>query len=76
MAPAPATVTRMTPDAHLAAMVDAVPAVVDGGGGHEPFLVHEGTWTLARCPCGWAGPRRRALASADRDRAAHVSPLE
>ncbi|RJK97709.1 hypothetical protein [Vallicoccus soli] len=40
---------------------------------HVPTVPDERTWAQARCPCGWAGPRRRAVASAHRDAERHAA---
>nr|WP_307847646.1 hypothetical protein [Streptomyces sp. F63] len=38
---------------------------------HLTETTERGAFTLARCSCGWAGPARRARATARADAAAH-----
>ncbi|MEC4015704.1 hypothetical protein [Streptomyces sp. H27-D2] len=40
-------------------------------GGHRTSTVEQGSFSAARCACGWRGPARRARAKARADAAAH-----
>nr|WP_229711726.1 hypothetical protein [Streptomyces daqingensis] len=46
---------------------------VDGeeGGPHNTSTVERGSFSYARCSCGWAGPARRARGTSRADAAAH-----
>ncbi|MEE1755546.1 hypothetical protein [Streptomyces sp. SP18CS02] len=42
------------------------------GEGHHTTTVERGSFCLARCTCGWAGPARRSRDRARTDATAHV----
>ncbi|MGP4002646.1 hypothetical protein [Streptomyces sp. 8N706] len=41
---------------------------------HHTRTDERGSFSIARCSCGWAGPARRARARAREDAAAHELP--
>ncbi|MGW7519414.1 hypothetical protein ACWGJ2_27870 [Streptomyces sp. NPDC054796] len=44
--------------------------------GHRTSTDERGSFTSARCDCGWRGPARRARDKARADAAAHLRGLE
>jgi hypothetical protein len=44
---------------------------VEEDGPHNTSTVERGSFTYARCSCGWAGPARRARGTSRADAAAH-----
>ncbi|MER5974004.1 hypothetical protein ABT112_30545 [Streptomyces sp. NPDC002055] len=41
---------------------------------HDTRTVERGSFSIARCSCGWSGPARRARALAREDAAGHTAP--
>ncbi|MER7112813.1 hypothetical protein [Streptomyces sp. NPDC000229] len=48
------------------------PAVPHVGSIHNATTTERGSFTLARCTCGWSGPARRSRDRARVDAAAHM----
>ncbi|MEV3990722.1 hypothetical protein AB0J57_17605 [Streptomyces sp. NPDC049837] len=52
---------------------DQTPAVPDVGNIHDATTTERGSFAVARCTCGWAGPARRSRDRARLDAAAHMA---
>jgi len=67
-------VRDVVPSAAPAAAPPAVPATgpPDDGGAHRTSVAERGSFTLARCVCGWTGPARRARERARLDAREHT----
>ncbi|MDN3297373.1 hypothetical protein QWM81_25685 [Streptomyces ficellus] len=51
----------------------AVPDVHDLRNVHDVTTAERGSFCVARCACGWAGPARRSRDRARTDAAAHIT---
>ncbi|MFD7747455.1 hypothetical protein ACFV2V_26540 [Streptomyces sp. NPDC059698] len=71
--PAPAT-PAVAPRTPAGAAPEPAPASPDGPpGGHTTTTIERGSFCLARCSCGWAGPARRSRDRARTDAADHLA---
>ncbi|MGA5101076.1 hypothetical protein ACPCAC_27360 [Streptomyces lavendulocolor] len=52
---------------------DQTPAVPDVGNAHDATTTERGSFAVARCICGWAGPARRSRDRARLDAAGHMA---
>jgi hypothetical protein len=47
----------------------------DPGGGHTTSITEAGSFTTARCSCGWFAPARRSRDKSRRDADAHTAAV-
>ncbi|WP_228995001.1 hypothetical protein [Streptomyces sp. DH8] len=73
--PAPASATpALAPRPRDGAAPVPAPASPGGPpGGHTTTTIERGSFCLARCTCGWAGPARRSRDRARTDAAEHLA---
>ncbi|MFI6062569.1 hypothetical protein [Streptomyces sp. NPDC051286] len=58
-------------DQHTAEVPPTAPATPPTPPAHEPFTIERGSFCIARCGCGWAGPARRSRDRARTDAEQH-----
>ncbi|MER6603657.1 hypothetical protein C6W96_16465 [Streptomyces sp. CS149] len=71
-APALAESLSVSPPEPLSASLPEAPPP-DQPAGHSATTIERGSFCLARCSCGWAGPARRSRDRARTDAAEHLA---